>query len=496
MQKVTPGQILTLLLYVTMMSGIILTMSPGELKLTDEIALRVPTFKDVLPRQLLERNKERDTEVAYQEIDDTQDEVEPADSLWTEKGKGGNSKKKNTTNKKVQVSTKPGDIAIEYAKEDRKALDAFFAGLEAVVNEGEMIRVLHFGDSQLEGDRMTERLRRNMQNQFGGCGIGMVPITEIKNIRSTLTQDASSNWETYAVYGNEGKTPMHGDFGVFGKYFSFQKDSTQAMTEAFLEFGRTSYTRRQERRFEKMRLFFRNPDSTLKIHYKMNGIKSDTVDVAPEFGPQSLSLPISGELGEVELSFRTSGNPEFYGVSFDCNSGVSVDNIPFRGSSGTEFTKMHRNHLKEIVQNLNVRLLILQFGVNVVPQIRESYSFYERVFYRQLKYLQGLYPNASILVVGVSDMAHKDGTEMRSYTNIKEISAAQRKAAAKAGVAFWDLYKAMGGENSIIKWVDREPAWANKDYTHFTRRGANHVGDMLYNELMREYAKYKKRKNS
>lgn len=490
MKQVTPAQILMLLLYVGMMSLMIMVASPGEVKITEDWAVKFPTFKDVLPKQLyIDKPSEEQQLASLGGIAEEPADISP-EELWESGNQKGN--KVPSGEKPINVRTKPGDKAIEYAKKEREALNNFFKGLEKVEKEGDRIRVVHFGDSQLEGDRMTERIRRNMQDQFGGCGIGLVPITEIKGIRSTLEQNASENWSTYAVYGNDSKKSTHGDFGLFGKYFTFSKTDTDT-AQAFLEFKKTGYTRKKERKFEEVRLFMRNTKADVEIDYAMNNVSGKTKKLSPSEEIKTVDFNISGELGDVNMEFYSAGTPEFYGASFDCENGVAVDNVPLRGSSGTEFTKIHKAHLKKVTGLLNIKLIILQFGVNVVPQIHDSYSFYERTFYRQINYLKTLCPDASILVVGVSDMARKDGLEIQSYPNITAISGAQRRAARKAGVAFWDLYNAMGGQNSIVEWADRQPAWANKDYTHFTRKGANHVGDMLFNELMREYAKFKKK---
>jgi lysophospholipase L1-like esterase len=87
-------------------------------------------------------------------------------------------------------------------------------------------------------------------------------------------------------------------------------------------------------------------------------------------------------------------------------------------------------------------------------------------------------------------MAYRSGGKLKSYPNIQLVREAQKNAAFKARCAYWDLFTAMGGENAIINWSNRQPPLAQKDYTHFTRRGAKLVGEMLYNELMKEYNNY------
>ena len=59
----------------------------------------------------------------------------------------------------------------------------------------------------------------------------------------------------------------------------------------------------------------------------------------------------------------------------------------------------------------------------------------------------------------------------------------RRIASIEAGAAFWDSYDAMGGSSSIIKWVEKKPALAQKDYVHFTYPGADTLSKILANAL-------------
>ena len=80
-------------------------------------------------------------------------------------------------------------------------------------------------------------------------------------------------------------------------------------------------------------------------------------------------------------------------------------------------------------------------------------------------------------------MAESRGDTIRSYRNIPAIIDAQRQATSKAGVAFWNSYKSMGGESSIIKWAEKNPPLAQKDYVHFTYPGADTLSKILTNAL-------------
>ena len=129
------------------------------------------------------------------------------------------------------------------------------------------------------------------------------------------------------------------------------------------------------------------------------------------------------------------------------------------------------------IKSLLPDLIILQYGLNIVKNVKENYSYYEKGLARQLSLIKNLSPHSSILVVGVTDMAANEGDSIKSYNNIPFIIDAQKQATTKAGVFFWDSYKAMGGKSSIIRWAGMKPPLAQKDYVHFTYQGADTLSE-------------------
>jgi hypothetical protein len=63
-----------------------------------------------------------------------------------------------------------------------------------------------------------------------------------------------------------------------------------------------------------------------------------------------------------------------------------------------------------------------------------------------------------------------------------------KKTCDETGAAFWDLYAAMGGKNSMPSWVSQ--GLAGKDYIHFTPRGASYASQLFYDAFIAEYAKW------
>jgi len=65
---------------------------------------------------------------------------------------------------------------------------------------------------------------------------------------------------------------------------------------------------------------------------------------------------------------------------------------------------------------------------------------------------------------------------------VVSLLSAQRQTAKSAEVAFWSIFAAMGGRNSMVKYVDSN--WASKDYTHLSFRGGREVANALYDALL------------
>ena len=80
---------------------------------------------------------------------------------------------------------------------------------------------------------------------------------------------------------------------------------------------------------------------------------------------------------------------------------------------------------------------------------------------------------------------------MKNDSAVVPLTIAQKRYALKTESGFVNLYTLMGGDGSMVKWVEEDPAKANKDYTHFNHRGAKKVAELLYEQLNTGYQKYK-----
>ena len=387
---------------------------------------------------------------------------------------------------------------LQFPENNHTILYPVFKALENAGRSSKPVRIIHYGDSQIEGDRITSYLRKSLQQKFGGMGVGLVPLEQMYDFGFSVSQQNSDNWLRYTLYGNRDSSASGDNFGIlagfcrFSPYIPDSSVSKPLETIAWVSFKPSPFSYQNTKTFQQCRIFYSANKEPFIAELYQGGVLANA-DMYP--ATKSLKTirwtfdrPVSG----IKIVFKGSDSPDMYGLALDGLSGVAVDNIAMRGSSGIVFTKMNAKFLKEQLTQLNVKMIILQFGGNVVPHIINNYSYYENLFYSQLKRIKELLPDVGIVVIGVADMSIKEKDSYVSYPNIEKVRDALKNATLKANAAYWDMFEAMGGRNSMPSWVFANPSLASSDFVHFNARGAKIIAQMFYNSLMYEYTLYKK----
>lgn len=394
----------------------------------------------------------------------------------------------------VKDEREPGEFIypLEFPSGNDTLLNRFFRSLNDVELSGGRLRIVHYGDSQIENNRISSTLRNRFQRRFGGSGIGMFPVVSPVVHSASVEVLTEGNWRRHTPLDTK-ENNTYGRYGLLMSYSVIEKDN-EGNAEGEFTIRPTGYGHSRSRAMKELSIFPKySPDPfVMEVVFDGETINAELVFPADSLTVVRQSLP--SETGEYTVAIRGEGNPGIHAVSLDDVSGIAVDNIPMRGSSGLEFSGADTALMRSMIKVLNVRLILLQFGVNVVPGMADNYAFYENALRRQLEFFRLVDPGLCIIVVGVSDMARKTtGGHFESYPNIELIRDAQRNAAHGTGYAFWDLYNAMGGRNSMPSWVMNNPPLGQPDYTHFTYRGSALVGDMLYNSIALSYKNWKSR---
>lgn len=436
--------------------------------ITDSLTLHFPSAREIFLPKTHKRNLAAEKTIQAFQRDSVEALVKPVEETETT----------------FDIDTTDA-TRLHYPNNDKSVLYPFFALLDSVKEHGGSIRILHYGDSQIEEDRMTGVIRARLQQEFGGSGPGLmcpVPVA----VPMSMQHWWSDNFERYVVFGNYWDQAPHNRYGVmcaFGRYEG--RSATLSFKESRLSFETS-------RKVERARILYGYGESLAEATLVADGVSrgAKLLRAGPGLHVAEWRLDSAAK----ELKFQFSGeSPDIYAIALDAKAGVSVDNIPIRGSSGLDFTKLDSALFAECVRALNVRAVILQFGGNVVPVIRgqKDLDWYRQNFAKQLAIFKSL--GLHVIMIGLADMSTSVRGEMTTYRYLPAVRDVTKEEVHKIGGAFWDMYEAMGGENSMPEFVEASPPLAIDDYIHFTREGAAKMARLFVASLLKDYAEYKSR---
>lgn len=345
-------------------------------------------------------------------------------------------------------------------------------------SKNKVVRILHYGDSQLEGDRITSYIRNRFQNKFGGIGPGiLLPLEPAATYRENYLVTQSKNFIKHAFYKRNSDTKH---IGISGSAYIYNHDSTEREPQStYIQINKKNRGYLSSRSYSRVSLLYSSNRSN-----RINILINDTTLLH--------TLPSTGSFGvkkwnvnspqKLKFDFLSKERPTIYGIALDGDCGIAVDNFPMRGSNGIGFQAINQNLYVNQLKELNVVAVVLQYGVNIIPNESKSYHYYYKKLSQQLKVIKAADPSMVVIVIGPSDMSKNINGNMVSYDNIPLIVDAMKKAAIENDCCFWDLYRAMGGKNAMVAWVN--DGLAQKDFTHFSYKGAKYVGEMFCQALL------------
>ena len=373
--------------------------------------------------------------------------------------------------------------------DDYTFLDPVFRSMENASKQALPVRVTHYGDSQIEMDRISSELRQALQERFGGMGTGMFPA--LSNVPSaSISKNASGGFVQYTMYGDSTTVRAgHNRYGVMAQVVQLTGGGTLS-----LRVTRSKTAKKFTQSFSRVTVLYGRASANFSVKAVSDTLKPVPVTEKTDGGTTLVTWQFSRPVQKATLTFQ--GNAEIYGVAADGETGVTVDNIPLRGCSGTIFTRISKPLMQESFALANTQLIILQFGGNYMPVIRSTKNIqsYQEQIEKQIQYFHEVAPQARILFIGPSDMGKSVNGRIVTWPRLPEMVDSLKATALRNDAAYWDLYRMMGGENSMGQWVKHKPAYAGPDYIHFTPAGAEKVGEALSNSFLTYYNFYQLRK--
>ena len=360
------------------------------------------------------------------------------------------------------------------------SLEAFFQGLDN--SNKELLRIWYYGDSQIEGDRITSHIRRSLQSQFGGSGMGYLPLSNPATYMNVALNDHDQWVKQNCFRHRKSKTPFYVSGLTFtpnnpegSSQISIEIKKWQRFSSLKLVCGTDSLNSKR------LLLFKHSKDSiwdTAKINFKTKTIT--------EF--QILN---SFKHGQFEIKSIRGSSPIFGYYLDGANYGIQLDNFGIRGHSGDGLRLINNQLLHQESNRLNTGLIIFQFGNNMIPYLKtdvKSKQWVLRIFRGIINKYKYQCPSSSLLLIGPGDMGYEDSEGPKSYESCAVLNSWLKEFALNEHIAYFDFYSSIQKTGGILEW--RKNGLASLD-GHLSPRGQKAFAKLFKEELLSAYSVYK-----
>jgi len=376
---------------------------------------------------------------------------------------------------------------------DSSSLTAFYEKLyQLEQKKATRVNIVHIGDSHIQADGLSGVVRQKLQLKFGNAGRGFIfPYRLAKSNEPTNSYKTSSNrvWDYKRNVFYEKPLPI----GV-GGYTIESADSTAEVSLLIKDQPGLGYA------FTKFTLFHeKNPenyDITIcdDLNCERGVFKSTQLNVNPFISEIVFDKPIKQLILKNKCSDTVcQKTTRIYGMMVENDSsGVLYDMIGVNGAEYKHYV-MSKYFLDQLTY-LNPQLVILSLGTN------EAFAgnFDKNSFYRSIDSLvvsiKQKNPETAFILCTPSDSYKRSSKGRVKNPFVKEAQETIIKYAQDNNIAYWDLLEVMGGWGSMQQWYLKQ--LTAKDKVHFTSKGYQIQGDLLYNAIIKGYQEYVKKTKS
>jgi len=367
------------------------------------------------------------------------------------------------------------------------ALDHFHEALRRLKmgeDEDGKVRVVMYGASHTAADIFPGYLRAYLQSRFGDGGHGYVAMVKPSKFYRpmAMTVENSRGWKIEHAQTREGRDD--GYFGLMGaSAATSKKRSYGRVVPAELKAGASGQTTHYD-------LYYLRQPGGGRFKVSVDGKVVATINTkAKEVAPGYHSLSREAGPHTVEVEPLGDGEVRLFGMTVENDQkGVVVDTLGIGGTRASNQLKWNEHVWADNLRRRAPDLLVLAYGTNESVDDDQPIEVYKRQLREVLARLQRAAPAASCLLVGPGDFPIKgaDGS-FAPRPRTTQIVEAQREISAEAGCAFWDAMQFMGGQGSMLTWASAQPAMAQSDHLHLTRRGYARMGMALADAIMFDY---------
>jgi hypothetical protein len=337
------------------------------------------------------------------------------------------------------------------------------------------VSVVHIGDSHIQADFFTGTVRKLMNHYFGNPGRGLIAPNRLMRSNSGRHYRITSTkqWKhSFVVKPND--IPI----GVTG--LGLQTKDLMAdiniltVDESFpgeWDFNRvTAYCD-----LEKTDIYL----------LQSNVIETDTVN------PYATAFLMDSLTNNVEISFISPEKEiSVYGFHLaNGKRGVFYHSIGVNGAKFDSYNQCPEGFYRQIA-SLNPDLVIISLGTNeAMAKVIDENQLHSDIsdFVFNIRHSS---PNTNVMFTTPVEAYARAGRRTPGVPNsrtgkVRDIVAG---FAEKNGYPLWDLYSIAGGKGSAVEWNKKK--LFVRDRIHFTQRGYEYQGELLFEAIVKSYNQY------
>ncbi len=386
-------------------------------------------------------------------------------------------------------SRRPLYRTVEIEDPGHKGLKRVFQQLACLQDRRtpKVVRMAHYGDSIVAGDRVSSAARQVLQARFGDAGHGYLLLRSPTKFyhRQGVRVWRNKYWRLASFLYRYLK---NGHYGYAG-----------ALTWSINPGARVNFRLRKEGkmggRVSRLRLYYEQSPRGGFLNLSVGRVKAGRVSTRGAVGRGGVQTVRFKETSRtLRLEHGGGGAVRLYGVALERSGpGVVFDGLGMVSTAFPNLLKLPARHWHRQLRQRKVSLVVFQYGANASDLSKITERWYRRKVKKVLSRLGQARPRISCLVVGPVDRGYSWYRSKKSRPIMQRIARWQRSVALANGCAYWDSISAQRGTGAARRWFRAKPSLMWHDLTHLTPDGAALVGRLIAEALLRRYDSFRKK---
>jgi lysophospholipase L1-like esterase len=361
-----------------------------------------------------------------------------------------------------------GDLLLTIKPNELHRVESILPLLKQMKTDSlEPFSIVHLGDSHIQADFFGSKMRKLMQAEYGHAGRGFVfpyKLAKTNGHSDTRFYGSLQNWQCARI--TKADSPNY--IGIPGYQLALLEPNAELFSFTYL-----ADTSVQNERFSEIEILYEGTSEFWLFSNEAYFVSSSEKKDLPG-NLKSKTYRVSAPALSFQLTVSNAEQFVFHGIVLsNRQGGVQYHSIGVNGA-----TVKNYNQSASLVSQLNAltpKLIIVSLGTNESVSNIDSIGFSNQL--AQLVQTIQTEINCGIIFTTPADNYIRKKVRRKKKTYVRYINNAKSKQirdwiiafCEHEGIAYWDMYDALGGKGSMKELV--ATGHAAKDHIHFSKKG-------------------------